>query len=131
MPNTKQQWKKRVEIFRFIFSVLMNNNLNAKEIKQMTFENNLFDESQLKVLDYFADHQEEIIDLISKHLVVEWTWKRIPEVDKALLISAYVESKATNIDRKIIIDQALVTIKHFGDPQSIKYINAILDKIIK
>jgi hypothetical protein len=49
----------------------MNNNLNAKEIKQMTFENNLFDESQLKVLDYFADHQEEIIDLISKHLVVE------------------------------------------------------------
>jgi hypothetical protein len=49
----------------------MNNNLNAKEIKQMAFENNLFDENQLKVLDYFANHQEEIINLISKHLVSE------------------------------------------------------------
>jgi transcription termination factor NusB len=48
-----------------------------------------------------------------------------------VLITAYAESKTTNLERKIIIDQALITIKHFADPNSVKYVNAILDKIIK
>lgn len=109
----------------------MINNKDANDIKQKAFESLKFDGVQMKVVEYFADHQQEIIDLISKQLVSGWTWDRIPEVDKALFISAYAEFKATNIDRKIIIDQSIITIKHFGDHGSIKYINAILDKIIR
>jgi N utilization substance protein B len=82
------------------------------------------------MIEYFSDHQIEIIDVISKNLS-GWTWERIPQTDKAILISAYVEHKTSTLERKIIIDQALITIKHFGDPNSIKYINAILDKIIE
>jgi transcription termination factor NusB len=69
--------------------------------------------------------------LISDNLAKDWTWERIPEVEKAILLEAVTESKALNIDREIIIDQALVTTKHFSIPSSTKYINAILDKIIK
>jgi N utilization substance protein B len=83
------------------------------------------------VIDFFADHYPEIIKLISQHLEVRWTWERIPQVDKAVLISAYCEFKVTRLERKIVIDQSLVTIKHFGEPNSVKYINAILDKIIR
>jgi transcription termination factor NusB len=57
--------------------------------------------------------------------------ERIPQVDKAILMAAYAEFKTLNIDRKIVIDQAIVTTKHFADPNATKYINAILDKIIK
>jgi transcription termination factor NusB len=57
--------------------------------------------------------------------------ERIPQVDKAVLMTAYAEFKTLSIERKIVIDQAIVTTKHFADPSSTKYINAILDKIIK
>jgi transcription termination factor NusB len=83
------------------------------------------------MIEYFADYQSEIINIISQKLVVGWSWDRIPQTDKAILITAYVEHKNSTLDRKIIIDQALVTIKHFGDLHSVKYINAILDKIIR
>jgi transcription termination factor NusB len=55
----------------------------------------------------------------------------LPQADKAILITAYVEHKTSKLARKIIIDQALVTVKHFSEPNSVKYINAILDKIIE
>jgi transcription termination factor NusB len=68
MVNIKPQWKKRVEAFRFIFSMLMLDNKDANKIKQQAFENNLFDANQLKMIEYFSDHQIEIIDVISKNL---------------------------------------------------------------
>jgi transcription termination factor NusB len=52
-------------------------------------------------------------------------------VDKAILMAAYAEFKSLSVERKVVIDQAIVTTKHFADPNSTKYINAILDKIIK
>jgi transcription termination factor NusB len=82
------------------------------------------------MIDYFAKHQSEIIAILSQNLSVDWTWERIPQTDKAILIAAFVEHKTTDLHRKIIIDQALVTIKHFSTPNSVKYINAILNKII-
>jgi transcription termination factor NusB len=51
-------------------------------------------------------------------------------VEKAILFATVSESKVLKIDRKILIDQALVTTKHFADPESAQYINAILDKVI-
>jgi hypothetical protein len=47
----------------------MINNKDANDIKQKAFESLKFDGVQMKVVEYFADHQQEIIDLISKQLV--------------------------------------------------------------
>jgi transcription termination factor NusB len=52
-------------------------------------------------------------------------------VDQAILLSSISEYKALNIDMKIVIDQALVNAKYYGEINSVKYINAILDKILK
>jgi transcription termination factor NusB len=51
-------------------------------------------------------------------------------VDKAILLTAISEFKSIKIDAKIIIDQALVTAKYYGEQNSSGYINAILDKIL-
>jgi N utilization substance protein B len=83
------------------------------------------------MIEYFADNQKQMTKLIIENLATGWTWNRLPQTDKAVLLAAYAEYKITNLERKIIIDQALVTIKHFGDPNSVKYVNAILDKIIR
>jgi transcription termination factor NusB len=52
-------------------------------------------------------------------------------VEKAILITAICEFNVNHLDRKIIIDQALVSTKHYANPNSAKYINAILDKVLK
>lgn len=104
---------------------------NSKKIKQQAFEKELFQNDQMQIIEYFADNRQNIIDLICKQLAPNWTWARIPQVDKAILITAYAEFSALQIDRKIIIDQAIITTKHFSEPNSVAYINAILDKIIR
>jgi hypothetical protein len=48
--------------------MLMLDNSDAKKIKQQAFENTLFDADQLKMIEYFADHQSEIIDIVSQNL---------------------------------------------------------------
>jgi transcription termination factor NusB len=55
----------------------------------------------------------------------------LPVVDQAILLVAIAEHRALNIDYKIIIDQALVNAKYYSESNSSKYINAILDKILK
>jgi N utilization substance protein B len=126
----KQQWKKRVDVFRYIYSDLINEH-KPQRIKQKAFEDNLFDNDQMSIIEYYADHKQEIINSISKYLKQNWTFERLPVVDQAILLTAIAEHKALKIDIKIIIDQALVNAKYYGEANSIKYINAILDKILK
>ncbi|GHU31498.1 hypothetical protein FACS1894166_03060 [Bacilli bacterium] len=52
-------------------------------------------------------------------------------MEKAIMIDAVCEARANKIARKIIIDQALVTTKKFAHKDAAKYINAVLDKVIK
>lgn len=125
----KQQWKKRVDVFRYIYSDLINEH-KPRQTKQKAFEDNLFDENQMKIIDYYADHKYDLIDLVSKYLKQNWSFDRLPVVDRAIILTAIAEHKALKIDMKIIIDQALVNAKYYGETNSVKYINAILDKIL-
>lgn len=125
----KQTWKKRVDIFRYIYSDLICEH-NPKQSKQKAFEDNLFDDRQTKVVEYYIDHKQTLINSIAKYLKINWTFNRLPLVDQAILLTAIAEHKALGLDLKIVIDQALVTAKYYGEANSIKYINAILDKIL-
>jgi N utilization substance protein B len=121
----KQQWKKRVDVFRFVYSNLINND-SINVIK-----NQQYDEKQIKIIKYYITNKQDMIDLISKYLKPTWTFNRLPVVDQAIFLSAISEYKISNIDFKIIVDQALITAKYYTESNSIKYINAILDKIFK
>lgn len=115
---------------RYIYMITMNDLVNEKSIIDDALHNHNFDAFQLKIIEYYAQHREQIIKLLAARLSKNWTWDRISKVDQAVLICAYCEAKAIETDKKIIIDQSLLTIKHYADPQSTAYINAILDKVI-
>jgi hypothetical protein len=42
--------------------------ISTGEIKKNAFENHLFDVEQMKVIEYFADHQDEITKQIKDNL---------------------------------------------------------------
>jgi hypothetical protein len=41
---------------------------DPSKITQQAFENNLFDKEQLQIIEYFANHLPEIINIISTNL---------------------------------------------------------------
>lgn len=115
---------------RYIYMTTMNDIITATDIINDATSNHKFDDFQLAVIKYYASNRENIIKLLSSHLAQLWTWDRLSMIDKAVLLAAYCEAKSIKTDKKIIIDQSLLTIKHYADPRSTAYINAILDKVI-
>ena len=58
-------------------------------------------------------------------------YDRIGEVELSILFLALYELSQTNLDRPIIINEAIKLAKKFGQNSSHKFINAILDSVIK
>ncbi|MDR2829349.1 MAG: transcription antitermination protein NusB [Mycoplasmataceae bacterium] len=117
----KQQWKKRVDVFRYIYSFLNNEENNTKVE---------FDEEQKKIIKYFEDNVMNISGLIKPLISKSWTWERTRTIDKAIIMEAYCENKVLGTDKKIVIDQAIINAKNYSEVNSYKFVNAILDKII-
>jgi N utilization substance protein B len=75
-------------------------------------------------------NKEQIADLIKPLISNKWTWERTKTVDKAIIITAYCENKVALIPKKVAIDQAIINAKNYSEPNSYRFVNAILDKII-
>ncbi len=126
------QWKKRVNLFRLIYAFIETNNSEYEIINNIDddeISNESFKE-QREILNNIIIHYDEYKQLISNHLR-NWTFDRISDVDKALFLAAIGEANVLKTSKKIIIDQTLITAKRYSNPTAYKYINAILDKIIK
>lgn len=132
MENNKPQWQKRVDTTQYLYSSLVKN-LKGDELKTDFFnaDNYNFDANQLKLLEYYSEHQDEIVKLFTSNLGQNWTWERIPVMAQAILIVCYCEVKVLDTPIAVAIDQALVTAEKYGQLDNKKFINAILDKVLK
>ena len=121
-----KQWEKRIIIFQYIYSCLMKHDFNFNNIPD-EIKN---DQDIYNVVKYALNNFSEIKKIIVSNLNENWNWDRVSEIDLSIIISAYSEYELTKIDRKIIIDQAVVTSKNYSDEKSYKFINFILDRML-
>ena len=78
------------------------------------------------------ENLEEIDSLIKNHLSAKWTIDRINKVALAVIrMSIYALLYQKEVDAKIVIDEAVEIVKDYGEGDSHKFTNAILDKISK
>ncbi len=78
------------------------------------------------------DKISEIDALIASHLSPSWTMERLNKVTLAVLrMSVYSLLYQNDLHPTIIIDEAIAIVKDYGQDESFKFINAILDKISK
>ncbi len=125
------QWKKRVACFRFIYSVLVMNLKSKDSILKFNEELAwLGDKQMAKVIAYFIKNKNSIKLKIKSFLKENWDIDRLNKVDLAILMESFCEYQVLQIDRKIIIDQAIVTSKRYSEDKSYKFINFVLDKIL-
>ncbi|MBO6104017.1 DUF1948 domain-containing protein [bacterium] len=52
------------------------------------------------------------------------------DVEKALFLCALAEFNVLHTDKKVIIDQTIITCKKYDNLNSYKFVNAILDKLL-
>lgn len=79
-----------------------------------------------------VEHIDEIDGYIKKYLSPNWDFSRISKVSLAILrLSAYSLLYQKDMKPSIIIDEAIDIAKEYGQDDSFKFVNAILDKISK
>ena len=78
-----------------------------------------------------ADHASEIDGLIERH-AEHWRMERMAAVDRNLLRSAVAELIGyPDTPRAVVINEALEIARKFSNPESVHFINGVLDSIGK
>lgn len=127
--NPLPQWEKRVKLTKFFYTYLIKSKIGIDINKEAVQDFNL-DAEQLRIFEYFLEHQDELINIINKNTNSSWDCSRLNLVDQAILFETISEFLTLHTEKKILIDQALITVKKYSDYENYKYINAILDKIL-
>ncbi len=83
------------------------------------------------LIDGAINNQEKIDSLISGHLS-GWEFNRVNKVSMAILrMSVYSLLFQPEIDSSIVINEAVEIAKQFGQDDSFRFVNAVLDNIKK
>ena len=131
LSNFKIIIKTREYLIQAIYQMLFSNDGIEKIISQ--FKN----EHKNKKVDFkmFSTSLKSIkknkknIESIIKSLNIPDS--SIELIDKSILIFAINEMMYGSIDKPIVIDESIRLAKKFSSPDSYKFLNAALDKIIK
>lgn len=84
-----------------------------------------------ELINLAHDHQEELQAELSQQLKKGWTWDRLSQIDRAILLLAVTEIKySQEISAVGAVDEALNLCEEFSDPKSKKFVNGILAKFV-
>lgn len=117
-------------------------------VVQALYQKNITGDSNTKVLGELKQTNKNLIlDKVSQTLkeiklfekdfskkITDYSnipFERIGDIELSILYLALYEVSESNLDRPIIINEAIKLAKKFGQNSSHKFINAILDKVIK
>ena len=76
-------------------------------------------------------HYGEIVNAIIPNLK-GWSWERIPLLSQSIILSAYAHFYyVEKIDKKVVIDVAVNLAKSYVGEKQAKFINALLDGVLK
>ena len=130
--NNLTQWEKRVAVFKFVYSVLISDLSKDESIKKFELElkDTINDDYINSITLYFIENKNFLEHTLEKHLLKNWTIDRVDFIDKSIIYASISEYKACNVNKGIVIDQAIITAKKYGIENSYKFVNYILDKVL-
>lgn len=116
-------------------SEIISANLNSKQEETESTEISTNSEDKTfasLIISGTIEHISEIDEKIKSHLSPTWSMERINKVTLAVLRTSIYELVYQNsVEPKIVIDEAINISKNYGSDESYKFINAVLDKIVK
>ena len=131
LANFKTAVRSREYLIQAIFQMLFDNQVASKIIVQFKIEHKskkvdfeLFSNSLLSI----EKNIKKIESIISKLDIKD---SSIELIDKSILCFAINEMLFGELDKLVVIDEALRLSKKFSSPDSYKFINVSLDKFLK
>ena len=129
--NKNSRWRKRIAVVNAIYEDFVNDHSEITKLVKACFEERNFDHFQIEIIESYVANQANFDEEIIKLLKPTWPYKRINPLTKAIIQEALAEAKLKKVDKKVIIDQALKTCDHRGVIKDKKWINWVLDQLIK
>ncbi|QGS51943.1 transcription antitermination factor NusB [Spiroplasma tabanidicola] len=123
--------KQRRNTVQILYKVsLLNEQID--KIKQELLDNTQFEEINDDLSAYITNVLNQFDDLkqeLKKYIPSNWSWERLPNMIKAILISSAFEI-INNINPKgIVINESLDMVREFLPSWDTNFVNAILDKL--
>ncbi|AHE62450.1 N utilization substance protein B [Borrelia parkeri SLO] len=130
--------RARVLAFQKIYSIDVNCKAKDNIYDIFNLEDHGFElEENLKLfysvlVNGTYDNLESIDKLISD-ISLNWRLDRMDKVDLAILRMSVYSLKFQNLDipKRVIIDEAILIAKKYGSKNSYKFVNGILDALLK
>ena len=127
VKKTPSPAKLRELVMQALYQKEMTGSSNTDLIKQ--FKQN-YKHLNLKNFEtYLKEIKKNILDIdstIDKHTNINID--QISKIELAILKQAIYEIKNSNLDKPVIISEAIRLAKRFGQDSSHKFVNALLDK---
>jgi len=129
--NFKEVKKLREILVQAVYQFLFNNQNTSEIYDQFAKEHqnkkiNLeILNSKLKSIELNSHKINQAIDKTNFDI------SKIDLIDKAILYVAFEEIIFGELDHPVVIDEAIRLSKKFSNPDSFKFLNAIIDKYIK
>ena len=119
--------KLRELVMQALYQKEMTGSSNTVLIKQ--FKQNYKNLNLNNFETYLKEIKKNILDIdstINKHTNINID--QISKIELAILKQAIYEIKNSNLDKPVIISEAIRLAKRFGQDSSHKFVNALLDK---
>lgn len=135
--NNSFQGKRRVGrilAFQFLFAYSFSEK-SFEELFNIDWIDEQYDKESFSYARFLIagtiEHLDEIDGFIISNLK-NWEFSRISNIDKAILrFSIFSLLYEEKLSAKVIINEAIEIIKIFGDKDSYKFINGLLDAVKK
>jgi N utilization substance protein B len=129
--NFKEVKKLREILVQAVYQFLFNNQ-NTSEIYDQFAKEHQNKKINLEILNSklrsIELNSHKINQAIDK---TDFDISKIDLIDKAILYVAFEEIIFGELDHPVVIDEAIRLSKKFSNPDSFKFLNAIIDKYIK
>lgn len=109
-----------ISIYQFL---LLDEDINEILENNYTYRDDYF----TKVIINASDKKEEYIQKINE-LLDNWTFDRLGYPESAILLLGVSELDIKELDKSIIINEAIELSKEYGNEESYPLINKVLDK---
>lgn len=122
--------KTRELVIQALYQKTISGDSNTKILKELRqTQKNLNTDKVGQIVKNIKDLEQKFLETITKFSNIPSS--RIGEIELSILYLALYEISLSQLDKPIIINEAIKLAKKFGQNSSHKFINAILDKAIK
>ena len=130
MKTSPSPTKIRELVIQALYQKTISGDSNTKVLKELKqTQKSLNTDEVAKIVKNIKSFEQKFIEIIGKFSNIPTS--RIGEIELSILYLALYEISQSELDRPIIINEAIKLAKKFGQNSSHKFINAVLDQAIK